>query len=135
MYFKNVKIAGLLTVLGVILLMLSSCKTDVPNHSDSYNQEETLSMTDSNEKSHDIEQGELEEEESKVTYTHTALCGAVITEQDGRSLFFYKNKCEKCGETQPGEMGSSGSYGILRSGFVCVYCHKHQDVEIQSTPN
>jgi hypothetical protein len=57
--------------------------------------------------------------------------GCVIVRERGNQIV-WKQKCESCGKTQPGEQHSSkpSSGATYTSGFMCAFCGEHQDVRI-----
>ena len=80
----------------------------------------------------DIENAEPEQE---PTYYHAALCGAVVTEQDGSPRFTYVKKCENCGTVQNGSSTTNATGGVLHSSFMCSSCRETQHFEIETTKN
>ena len=80
----------------------------------------------------DIESTEPEQE---PTYYHAALCGAVVTEQDGSPRFTYVKKCENCGTVQSGSNTTNATGGVLHGSFLCFGCKETQQFEIETTQN
>lgn len=80
----------------------------------------------------DIESTEPEQE---PTYYHAALCGAVVTEQDGSPRFTYVKKCESCGTVQSGSNTTNATGGVLHGSFLCFECKETQQFEIETTKN
>lgn len=80
----------------------------------------------------DIESTEPEQE---PTYYHAALCGAVVTEQDGSPRFTYVKKCENCGTVQSGSSTTNATGGVLHGSFLCFECKETQQFEIETTQN
>lgn len=80
----------------------------------------------------DIESTEPEQE---PTYYHAALCGAVVTEQDGSPRFTYVKKCENCGTVQSGSSTTNATGGVLHGSFLCFECKETQRFEIETTKN
>lgn len=80
----------------------------------------------------DIESTEPEQE---PTYYHAALCGAVVTEQDGSPRFTYVKKCESCGTVQNGSSTTNATGGVLHGSFLCFECKETQQFEIETTQN
>lgn len=74
-------------------------------------------------------------QEQEPTYYHAAICGAVVTEQDGSARFTYVKKCENCGNIQGGNNIANATGGVLRSSFLCSECGETQQFEIETTKN
>lgn len=72
--------------------------------------------------------------EEKVI-THIAIQGAIITKQDGSSLYTYKKKCEACGHVASGTTSQSNSMGTTKTSFTCFKCNNKQQVEIMHSSN
>ena len=78
---------------------------------------------------------ESTEPEPEPTYYHAALCGAVVTEQDGSPRFTYVKKCENCGTVQSGSNTTNATGGVLHGSFLCFECKETQQFEIETTQN
>ena len=78
---------------------------------------------------------ETTEPELEPTYYHAALCGAIVTEQDGSPQFTYVKKCENCGTTQSGSSVANATGGVLQGSFLCSNCRETQKFEIETTQN
>lgn len=78
---------------------------------------------------------ESTEPELEPTYYHVAICGAVVTEQDGSPQFTYVKKCENCGTVQSGSSTTNATGGVLHSSFMCSNCRETQRFEIETTKN
>lgn len=78
---------------------------------------------------------ESTEPEPEPTYYHAAICGAVVTEQDGSPRFTYVKKCENCGTVQSGSSTTNATGGVLHSSFMCSNCRETQRFEIETTKN
>ena len=61
-----------------------------------------------------------------------AIKGAIITGQDGTTVFFRK-KCVKCGYEDQGRLHLLIRNGMMRTNFFCPKCRKSKPVEIQGT--
>lgn len=61
-----------------------------------------------------------------------AIQGAVVVSQEGRHIT-YVQKCEKCGNVQPGTHGFSkqSETSIENSSFHCIKCGNTQKVSFQ----
>lgn len=67
-------------------------------------------------------------------YTHTAICGCVITSSDSKTgEVTYKEKCETCGAVSSKEHVSYLTMGTMNSSFTCYKCHKNQKLQIETT--
>ena len=75
------------------------------------------------------------EPEQEPTYYHAAICGAVVTEQDGSPRFTYVKKCENCGMLQSGSNTTNAAGGVLHGSFLCSGCRETQQFEIATTQN
>jgi hypothetical protein len=62
----------------------------------------------------------------------TVLRGAIISSQDGTSVY-YRKKCIKCGLEETGRSRLPIRNGITRTTFFCPRCRKAQPVEIQGS--
>lgn len=127
----------ILTVL--LAVSLTACESDngaddktspVVSIADSTNSSETPIYEE--EAKPDIESTEPEPE---PTYYHAAICGAVVTEQDGSPRFTYVKKCENCGTVQSGSSTTNATGGVLHSSFMCSNCRETQRFEIETTQN
>ena len=78
---------------------------------------------------------ESTEPEPEPTYYHAAICGAVVTEQDGSPRFTYVKKCESCGTVQSGSNTTNATGGVLHGSFLCFGCKETQQFEIETTQN
>lgn len=81
------------------------------------------------------EQNPVPAQEQEPTYYHAAICGAVVTEQDGSARFTYVKKCENCGNVQGGNCIANATGGVLHSSFTCSECGETQQFEIETTKN
>ena len=123
----------------VLAVSLTACESD--NSADDKNSStaSTAESTDSSESPVYEEETkpdiESTEPEQKATYYHAALCGAVVTEQDGSPRFTYVKKCENCGTVQSGSSTTNATGGVLHSSFMCSNCRETQRFEIETTKN
>jgi hypothetical protein len=62
----------------------------------------------------------------------TALRGAIISSQDGTTVYFRK-KCIKCGFEETGRNRMPIRNGVTRSTYFCPKCRKVRPVEIQGS--
>lgn len=130
----------LICILAVVLAVsLTACKNDNCADDTTSPAVGTEDITDSStssvcekETKPDIENAEPEQE---PTYYHAALCGAVVTEQDGSPRFTYVKKCENCGTVQSGSSTTNATGGVLHSSFMCSNCRETQRFEIETTKN
>ena len=74
-----------------------------------------------------------QEEMTEAHYYHSAIEGAVITQQDGSELLSFSEKCENCGWVQSGSHMISHSFGTYTSSFHCPDCGNNQHVEIETS--
>ena len=75
------------------------------------------------------------EPEQESSYYHAAICGAVVTEQDGSPRFTYVKKCESCGTVQSGSSTTNATGGVLHGSFQRTECGETQQFEIETTKN
>lgn len=75
------------------------------------------------------------EPEPEPIYYHSAISGAVVTEQDGSPRFTYVKKCESCGKVQSGSCTDNAVGGVLNGSFLCSGCGKTQQFKIETTQN
>ena len=75
------------------------------------------------------------EPEQESSYYHAALCGAVVTEQDGSLRFTSVKNCESCGTVQSGSNTTNATGGVLHGSFLCFGCKETQQFEIETTQN
>lgn len=80
-------------------------------------------------------ESENTEPEQEPIYYHAAICGAVVTKQDGSPRFTYVKKCENCGTVQSGSSTTNATGGVLHSSFMCSNCRETQRFEIETTKN
>lgn len=124
-------------LLAVLTVSLTACRNDKdtggqipPVTSTAYNRDNPESSVDE-EKTH---QGiESDEPEQEPIYYHAAICGAVVTEQDGSTTFSYVKKCENCGKVQSGSCIANVVGGVLHGSFLCSGCKELQQFEIETT--
>lgn len=74
----------------------------------------------------------LTEEETSEEYYHTAISGAVITEDDGDGYYSYKEKCEFCDYVSSSEQTLHSTFGTYSKTFKCPDCGNMNDVEIEA---
>ena len=74
----------------------------------------------------------LTEEETSEVYYHTAISGAVITEDDGDGYYSYKEKCEFCDYVSSSEQTLHSTFGTYSKTFKCPDCDNMNDVEIEA---
>lgn len=72
------------------------------------------------------------EEETSEEYYHTAISGAVITEDDGDGYYSYKEKCEYCDYVSSSEQTLHSTFGTYSKIFKCPDCGNMNDVEIEA---
>lgn len=123
----------------VLVVSLTACENDNDADDTTSPVTDTTDVTDSSTSSiyeqqtkPDIESTEPEQE---PTYYHAALCGAVVTEQDGSPRFTYVKKCENCGTVQSGSNTTNATGGVLHGSFLCFGCKETQQFEIETTQN
>lgn len=124
---------------AVLAVSLTACESDNGADDKTSSTASTEGITDSSTSSvyeeetmPDIENTESEQE---PTYYHVALCGAVVTEQDGSPRFTYVKKCENCGTVQSGSSTTNATGGVLHGSFLCFECRETQQFEIETTQN
>lgn len=74
----------------------------------------------------------LTEEETSEEYYHTAISGAVITEDDGDGYYSYKEKCEFCDYISSSEQTLHSTFGTYSKTFKCPNCGNMNDIEIEA---
>lgn len=136
---KNAMKAFICILIVVLAVSLTACESDNGADDKTSSTESTEGITDSStssvyaeETKPDIESSEPEQE---PTYYHAALCGAVVTEQDGSPRFTYVKKCESCGTVQSGSSTTNATGGVLLGSFLCFECKETQQFEIETTQN
>ena len=72
------------------------------------------------------------EEETSEEYYHTAISGAVITEDDGDGYYSYKEKCEYCDYVSSSEQTLHSTFGTYSKIFKCPNCGNMNDIEIEA---
>ena len=72
------------------------------------------------------------EEETSEEYYHTAISGAVITEDDGDGYYSYKEKCEFCDFVSSSEQTLHSTFGTYSKTFKCPNCGNMNDIEIEA---
>lgn len=72
------------------------------------------------------------EEETSEEYYHTAISGAVITEDGGNGFYSYKEKCEFCDYVSSSEQTLYSTFGTYTKTFKCPDCGNMNDVEIEA---
>lgn len=72
------------------------------------------------------------EEETSEEYYHTAISGAVITEDDGDGYYSYKEKCEYCDYVSSSEQTLHSTFGTFSKTFKCPNCGNMNDIEIEA---
>lgn len=144
----------LITLISVLPLAFSFCgceSSEYSTESISSSNSDKISVTSSIEKNSDktsvtssVEKNNdsqndtyssLTSEEQvspEKVYIHTAISGAVITEQDGGKSFSYKCKCDICGNTDSITKNCTASGGTLKSSYYCSNCNEMQVVEIET---
>ena len=127
----------ILTVL--LAVSLTACESDNGADDTTSPAVGTEGITDSSTSSVHMEETkpdiESTEPEQEPTYYHAALCGAVVTEQDGSPRFIYVKKCENCGTVQSGSNTTNATGGVLHGSFLCFGCKETQQFEIETTQN
>ena len=123
----------------VLAVSLTACENDNDADDTTSPVTDTTDVTDSStssiyeqETKPEIENTEPEQE---PTYYHVAICGAVVTEQDGSPRFTYVKKCENCGTVQSGSNTTNATRGVLHGSFLCFGCKETQQFEIETTQN
>lgn len=137
------KIIVILSLTLVMILMISGCGNNKTSESQTGDNNSTQSSFNSSKDDFNsssnsvssqnnifIDDGSSDEYSTKKSYTHTAICGAVITEQNGGASFKYKGYCEECGETDTITKSLTASSGTYKSGFLCENCGNQQEIEI-----
>lgn len=126
----------------VLAVSLTACESDNGADDTTSPAVSTADSTDSSESpvydeetKPGIESAESEPEEPEPTYYHAAICGAVVTEQDGSTRFTYVKKCENCGMVQSGKYTTNAAVGVLHGSFLCFGCKETQQFEIETTQN
>lgn len=72
------------------------------------------------------------EEETSEEYYHTAISGAVITEDNGDGYYSYKEKCEFCDYVSSGEQTLHSTFGTYSKTFKCPDCGNMNDIKIEA---
>lgn len=72
------------------------------------------------------------EEETSEEYYHTAISGAVITEDNGDGYYSYKEKCEFCDYVSSSEQTLHSTFGTYSKTFKCPDCGNMNDIEIEA---
>lgn len=137
-------------VLALVLCMfVGSCgESDLKEETESNGQNDIYSTesdslesnSNSNQDTSDVyieneaPQIDFNKPEEKVI-THIAIQGAIITKQDGSSMYKYKKKCEVCGHVDSGTTSQSNSMGTTKTSFTCFNCKNKQQVEIMHSSN
>ena len=123
----------------VLAVSLTACENDNDADDTTSPVTDTADVTDSSTSSIYEQEtkpdSENTEPEQEPTYYHTALCGAVVTEQDGSPRFTYVKKCESCGTVQSGSNTTNATGGVLHGSFLCFGCKETQQFEIETTQN
>lgn len=124
---------------AVLAVSLTACESDHDADDTTSPTVSTEGITDSSTSSVHMEETkpdiESTEPEQEPTYYHAALCGAVVTEQDGSPRFTYVKKCESCGTVQNGSSTTNATGGVLHGSFLCFECKETQQFEIETTQN
>lgn len=74
----------------------------------------------------------LTEEGTSEEYYHTAISGAVITEDDGDGYYSYKEKCEFCDYVSSSKQSLYSTFGTYSKTFKCPNCGNMNDIEIEA---
>lgn len=74
----------------------------------------------------------LTEEGTSEEYYHTAISGAVITEDNGDGYYSYKEKCEFCDYVSSSEQTLHSTFGTYSKTFKCPDCGNMNDIEIEA---
>lgn len=123
----------------VLAVSLTACENDNGADDKTSPAVSTTDVTDSSASSVYEEEtkpnSENTEPEQEPTYYHAAICGAVVTKQDGSPRFTYVKKCENCGTVQSGSSTTNATGGVLHSSFMCSNCRETQRFEIETTKN
>ena len=123
----------------MLAVSLTACENDNGADDTTSTAVSTTDVTDSSASSVYEEETkpdfESTEPEQEPTYYHAALCGAVVTEQDGSPRFTYVKKCENCGTVQSGSNTTNATGGVLHGSFLCFGCKETQQFEIETTQN
>lgn len=123
----------------VLAVSLTACENDNGADDTTSLTVGTEGITDSSTSSVHMEETkpdiESTEPEQEPTYYHAAICGAVVTEQDGSPRFTYVKKCENCGTVQNGSSTTNATGGVLHSSFMCSNCRETQRFEIETIKN
>lgn len=127
-------------VLAVVLIVsLTACENNPSRDNETSFTVSTASDTDDSKFSAYPEETQASsaktEFEQKSTYYHAAICGVVVTEQDGSPRFTYVKKCENCGKIQSGSNTTNATGGVLHGSFLCSGCRETQQFEIETTQN
>lgn len=72
------------------------------------------------------------EEETSEEYYHTAISGAVITEDNGDGYYSYKEKCEFCDYVSSSEQTLHSTFGTYSKTFKCPDCGNMNDIKIEA---
>lgn len=133
---KQVIICGLAAALSV---SLAACGNDSDRDNSTLSTISTSSNTDASKIPAVSEETQISSQdtefEQESTYYHAAICGAVVTEQDGSPFFTYVKKCENCGKVQSGNSKANATGGVLHGSFPCSECREIQKFEIETTKN
>lgn len=131
---KTIVSAGL--VLAICLSFIACSKSTVETVTEKQSIVSTESVSDTtasyNQATEESTNENFTEEETSEEYYHTAISGAVITEDDGDGYYSYKEKCEFCDYVSSSEQTFHSTFGTYSKTFKCPDCGNMNDIEIEA---
>lgn len=131
---KTILSAGL--VLAICLSFFACSKSTVETVTEKQSIVSTESVSDTtasyNQATEESTNENFTEEETSEEYYHTAISGAVITEDDGGGYYSYKEKCEYCDYVSSSEQTLHSTFGTYSKTFKCPNCGNMNDIEIEA---
>lgn len=131
---KTILSAGL--VLAICLSFFACSKSTVETVTEKQAIVSTESVSDTtasyNQATEESTNENFTEEETSEEYYHTAISGAVITEDDGDGYYSYKEKCEYCDYVSSSEQTLHSTFGTYSKTFKCPDCGNMNDIEIEA---
>ena len=131
---KTIVSAGL--VLAICLSFIACSKSTVETVTEKQSIVSTESVSDTtasyNQATEESTNENFTEEETSEEYYHTAISGAVITEDDGDGYYSYKEKCEFCDYVSSSEQTLHSTFGTYSKTFKCPDCGNMNDIEIEA---
>lgn len=134
---KKIKIilsAGL--ALAICLSFIACSKPTVETVTEKQSVFSTESTSDTtvsyNQTTEESKYENFTEEETSEEYYHTAISGAVITEDDGDGYYSYKEKCEYCDYVSSSKHTQHSTFGTYSKTFKCPDCDNMNDIEIEA---